>query len=50
MHYDTVTPKRFANALGIKKAFAEMKKGLHLMALEIKARASLSVFRQGDLV
>jgi hypothetical protein len=50
MHYDTVTPKRFANALGIKKAFAEMKKGLHLMALEIKARGSLSVFRRGGLV
>jgi ketosteroid isomerase-like protein len=50
MHYDAVTPHSFANVAGMKEAFAEMKKGLSLVSLELKARDGLNVFRRGDLV
>jgi ketosteroid isomerase-like protein len=50
MHYDAVTPHSFANVAGMKEAFAGMKQGLRLIALELKARKGLNVFRRGDLV
>jgi ketosteroid isomerase-like protein len=50
MHYDAVTPHSFANVAGMKEAFAEMKQGLSLVSLELKARDGLKVFRRGDLV
>jgi ketosteroid isomerase-like protein len=50
LHYDAVTPHSFANVAGMKEAFAQMKKGLRLTSLELKARKNLNVFRRGDIV
>jgi ketosteroid isomerase-like protein len=50
LHYDAVTPHSFANVADMKKAFAEMKKGLGLISLKLKTREDLQTFRREDLV
>jgi ketosteroid isomerase-like protein len=50
LHYDAVTPHSFANVAEMKEAFAQMKKALGLISLELKARKDLNAFRRGDLV
>jgi hypothetical protein len=42
LHYDAVTPHSFANVAEMKEVFAQMKKALGLISLELKARKDLN--------